>query len=178
MTIIIGLVDTKKTYIASDNLISAGSDRVNCDYPIKIFNYNNLYIGCAGETSLGLKLDRVLKLPEHLKGKSNFDYLNKDVIPALSELFEKHLLNYKDGKATLLLVYKDIVGKLFSDLGFIPSKLEAIGSGADYAKGSLYASSVLRPKMPAKEKITLALQAAVDGSTGCRPPFYIIEAPR
>lgn len=178
MTIIVGLVDGSKTYIASDNLISAGYDKVNCDYPIKMFNCNNLYIGCAGETSFGLKLDRFLKLPEHVKGKSNFDYINKDVIPALSEIFEKNNLPYKDGKSILLLVYKDIVGKLFSDLTLIPSRLEAIGSGSEYAKGSLYATSVLKPKMPVKEKITLALQAAVDGSTGCRPPFYITEVPR
>jgi hypothetical protein len=151
---------------------------VNCDYPIKILKCHDLYIGCAGETSFGSRLDRVLKLPEHVKGISNYDHINRYVIPALSEIFDKNTMNYKDGKSDLLLVYKDIVGQLFSDLGFIPSKLEAIGSGSDYAKGALYASSILKPKISTKAKITIALQAAVDGSSGCRPPFYIVEVPR
>lgn len=179
MTIIIGLVSNNKTYIAADNQVTRDFDDCHCSISsFKIFKSGGVFIGTAGEVGLAQKLYRVLEVPTHDPSKSNFDYVIKDLIPMLDTLFTKANIKYSDNKLRLLIVYKDIVGRLNSDLAFIPTAYDAIGSGADFALGSLTTSFSLKPKMPIKERLTLALDAAVHNNVGCAGPYTITEVPR
>lgn len=179
MTVILGLVDNDKVYMASDNAISSGSTRLHtADIPLKILRFDRMLIGCSGEMHIWQKLGRVFAEPPRPENKSDYDYINQFVVPALFKAFDEIKVEFKADKLHLLLGCGGIVCRLFHDGCFVPARFEAIGCGSEFAKGSLSTSFVLDPGMPVKNRMELALQAAVDNSGACYPPFYFMEVPR
>jgi ATP-dependent protease HslVU (ClpYQ) peptidase subunit len=116
-----------------------------------------------------------LDLPED-SGKSPGGYLGSAFIPALRACLREHGgLKDEQMEAVIMIGYKGclfIVGEDFT-LSEIATPYEAIGAGAKYALGYLYAM----------EKTCLSPEKLIEGALGCaeywcagvRGPFNILE---
>ncbi|MCK9570916.1 hypothetical protein M0R72_18350, partial [Candidatus Pacearchaeota archaeon] len=141
----------------------------------KIFRKGNLLIGSENSQRVSDIVEYNLDLPED-SGKSPGGYLGSAFIPALRACLREHGgLKDEQMEAVIMIGYKGclfIVGEDFT-LSEIATPYEAIGAGAKYALGYLYAM----------EKTCLSPEKLIEGALGCaeywcagvRGPFNILE---
>lgn len=179
MTCIVGLVDGDKIYMGCDSRVSAGSSVLECEHK-KIYKVNDkMMIGTAGDVRYANVIRHVFSPPDPLENQSNMDYLCSLFVPKLMKCLDTEKCMEVDknvGKVPgrIILTYN---GKLYSiarDYCVLehPSYY-AIGSGGDYALGSLYMTEGIG--IDPVIRINKALDAACKFDAGCAPPFTILE---
>ena len=180
MTCIVGMIDKDNTvYIGGDGLASFGSSTVPLKNP-KVFQRGNLVVGTAGAARSSQVLHYNLKIPE--LDRELYAYICGPLIDAIREcLKDKDCLEYKDGRekaaggSLFLMGYGPCLFLVDNNFGihFPARDYEAIGSGEEFALGSLFSTGELEPL----ERISKALKAASKYCSSVGPPFTIRKIP-
>lgn len=171
MTCIAGIMKDGKVYLAGERGASEGNYIVPIDKP-KIWKTGGYIFGFAG-TFDGQTLQYNFN-PPPVEG--NLDkFMHSKFLKSLKSFYNEWEFDLKDSELSLLVGIK---GKLYEHdadgLTIVSYERDfiAIGSGADYAMGSLHATQ--KHKDP-KRRLTLALDAACQYSTTCIGPIDILE---
>lgn len=183
MTCVIGLLCEDRVIFGAD---SAGTRLEALEQfrfkTSKSFQNGPYVFGCAGSFRLMQIVKHCFEPPE-----PDWDRLEKfmarDFSASLREcLKEQGWLEQLDERdsATGGELLVSVGGRLFlstSDFGMLEPENDycAIGCGGPCAIGALYATASLDPPLDARERVTLALQAAQEFNAGVREPFVIEE---
>lgn len=174
MTCVIGLVRGGNVWMGADSLYLNGWHRIRTPRP-KIFRKGGLLIGSENSQRVSDIVEYNLVLPED-SGKSPGEYLGSAFIPALRACLAEHG-GLKDGQmeAVLMIGYRGglfIIGEDFT-LSEIATSYEAIGAGAKYAMGYLYAME--KTCLSPERLIEQALSCAEYFCAGVRGPWVMMS---
>jgi ATP-dependent protease HslVU (ClpYQ) peptidase subunit len=172
MTCIAGIMKEGKVYLAGERGASEGNYIVPIDKP-KIWKNGPYIFGYAGTfDSQIIQYNFNPPAPE-----GNIDkFMHTKFLRALKTFYSEWDMGGKDSEVSLLIGVK---GRLYEhdaeDLTMISYDREfiAIGSGADYAMGSLHAT---RNHKDPKRRLALAIDAACQYSTSCIGPVDFLNA--
>jgi len=174
MTCIVGLVDGGVVYVGGDSAGVSGDD-VMIRLDRKVFRLGEMVIGFTSSFRLGQVLRYSFVLPD-VGLLDSLSYLSTVFVDECRRVFgEKGILSKDDEGmdrgGTFLLGFRGGLYYVASDfqVGEVEDGFYAVGCGAAYAIGALFASR----GEGARERIFSALEAAARFSTGVRPPFVI-----
>jgi ATP-dependent protease HslVU (ClpYQ) peptidase subunit len=174
MTCIVGIVDEGITYIGGERAASDGSSILSSTRP-KVAVRNGWVYGYAGGYGIGQLLDYIF-LPDHTD--DIYKTLRLDVSTKYKEAIEA--FSKMDDETTVLIGRE---GRLFeltpADWSVIEINETAIGSGGNFALGSLYTSKYLNDNSMSTSpemRVALALHSAIEYSPMCQGPVDILTA--
>ena len=170
MTVIVGTVHDGVIYIGGDRGVSDDSSILSMLQP-KVYIKNEWIYGYAGSLGNGQLFD-FIDLPPIKKTDDIYKVLRMDVVENYKSILDTHGSS-KDDDSTDFVI--GCGGRLFEfntdDWGVAEVKEVAIGSGGNFALGSLYTSADNDPV----ERIGLALGAAITYSPTCQGPIDILS---
>jgi ATP-dependent protease HslVU (ClpYQ) peptidase subunit len=176
MTCIVAVETDKGVWIGADRLGSNGHIGSPVTFP-KIFSNGSLTIGYTSSFRMGQLLQYALKVP-NLPVNANLDkWVATDLVKAIREAFKDNEWNEsKDGVAiggAFLVVVKNRVYEIQSDFSFLRSISGeyAVGSGQDYALGSLRSTRGQEPE----KRLIEALATAAEYVVSVGEPFDVIK---
>lgn len=173
MTCIVGLAGKTKVIIGGERGSSDESSILSTSQP-KVFKLNQYVIGYAGNIGLGQAVAYNFE-PPSLKNLDPSTHMLKVFIPSLRKFFKDNdiFLPEKTEEHTDFIVglSNKIYGVSSYDFQCVEYPFLAIGSGSSFALGSLHSSTHL----PGKERVKLALEAAIEYSPTCLSPTDIIS---
>jgi ATP-dependent protease HslVU (ClpYQ) peptidase subunit len=169
MTCVVAVTDGKKVVIGADSAFSREDSVIVTDFPPKAWRVGSWILGFCGDMS------HICKCKEELRDES---------WKTVGELLESVRDIAGKGASFDLVAGKE--GKLYSAESCgawyriqdrragrkIVKGAYAVGSGAQYALGSLYSTFGMKSDV---ERIKLALNASVYYTSGVRPPFRIVS---
>lgn len=165
MTCIVGVTDGTNVYMAGDRGMSDGNTIVRSNEP-KIFGTGPFLVGFAGTIGIGQALQHHYEWPLIL----DHDDIYKILIPDLRGYINNTFDLPPDDHTHILLGYEgrlyEISTESFSCIQYTDM---AIGSGKEFALGSLYSTAG-----DPEDRVTLAVEAAIEYSTGCSGPVDIM----
>ena len=174
MTCIVGLVDDGHVWMGADSASTDGWMVRECVIP-KTFRLGEVLIGYSSSFRMGQVLECHLELPVACDTTVPRLYVAGPLVEAIrSTLHRYHWATEEHNKqegCALLVGYR---GHLFciGDEYQVTEEADgydAIGCGAKFALGAMYASS----EIPAAERIMVGLKAAAHLSGGVMPPFHV-----
>jgi len=142
----------------------------------KVFQNGPFVMGFTTSFHMGQILRYAFKPPVQV-GDDDMSYMVVEFIDALRKCYsEKGILKKEhntESSGCFLIGYKGNLYSIESDFQVEKSmdNFNAVGCGADVAKGSLFATSGIPPF----ERLNMALNAAVYLNIGVRPPYKIIS---
>jgi ATP-dependent protease HslVU (ClpYQ) peptidase subunit len=170
VTCIVGIADGDSVYMGGDRGASDDSSIISLSQSKVIVNGEWIY-GYSGSLGNGQLLD-FITFPALKKADDPYKILRFEIVPLIKDLYESHGSD-KDDNATDYLI--GVRGRLFElsseDWGVAEVEEVAIGSGGNFALGSLYTSkdTIDNPII----RITYALNAAITYSPTCQLPIDI-----
>lgn len=177
MTCIVGIVGKKHIYMGGDSAGVGGlSLHIRADE--KVFVKENMIFGITGSFRMGNLLRFKLQIPEHPVKMDNYEYMCTAFIDAIRDCFKaggfahrKDDVEEMDG--TFIVGYKGQLYEIEGDyqVGMLRVNYHAVGCGRDLATGAMFASQ--GHKLPERQRILIALEAAEQFSAGVRGPFVI-----
>lgn len=177
MTCIVAIETTDGVVIGSDRMGSNG----HTGSPVteaKIFTKGEVTIGYTSSFRMGQLLQYALAIPDIKQDQNIDEWVAVDFIQALRTTYKDHGWDeVKDGVAiggTFILVVRSrayIIQDNYSFIRRITGEY-AVGSGCDYALGSLRST---RDKMPTTDRVLEALATAAEYVVSVAGPFDIIE---
>jgi ATP-dependent protease HslVU (ClpYQ) peptidase subunit len=175
MTCIVGLIDGGDVYLGGDSALSTGNEIIAQRQP-KVFRVGDFLIGCSGSARIKLLLSYAFNPPKRPFAKDLESYMATDFLNAMRKCFKDGGLARKDSEVesyygSILIAHRGRLFHLGSNYSLFEAHCgyDAVGSGAEVAKGALYATRLLPPR----ERLLLALEAAATHVEGVRPPFTI-----
>ena len=171
MTCIAAVMKEGKVYIAGERGASEGSYIVPIDKP-KIWKTGSYIFGFAG--TFDGQILQYNFVPPTIEGNAD-KFMHGKFLKSLKSFYNEWEIGGKESELSLIIGVK---GKLYEHdadgLTLVSYERDymAIGSGADFAMGSLHATQ--SHKDP-KRRLTLALNAACDFSTSCIGPIDILQ---
>lgn len=166
MTVIVGLVEDNTVYLSGDRGVSNGESILAMAQP-KIFQKFSWVFGYCGNVGVG-QVFASLDLPIVID-EDPYEVLRSIVIPDFIAELSK-IKEFEDDSDILI----GSKGRLFeittSDFGVIELSQAAIGTGYQYALGSLHSTI----GEPAAVRIGKAMKAAVTLSPLCMGPIDLI----
>lgn len=175
MTVIVGLMDGKDAYIASDGRFSAGTEILNSaieDH--KIFQFGKLVMGCSGTVRTMQIIRDNLKLPVQAAGQTDRAYLSFTFVKAMEDLY-KEFATKDDDKILCMLGYNRKIYRVAKDWAITEPAYDTVGSGAQIARGALTASFMLKVKLSPERRLRLAVEAAAQCDSGCGDSFHMVK---
>ena len=170
MTCITGIVDNDIIYIGGDRGVSDDSSILSMLQP-KIAIKNEWIYGYAGSLGNGQLFD-FIDLPPVKNKEDVYKVLRMDIVENYKSILDTHGSS-KDDDSTDFII--GCMGRLFEfntdDWGVAEITEVAIGSGGNFALGSLYSTTGNDPI----ERIGLALGAAITYSPSCQGPIDILS---
>lgn len=179
MTCIVGLIDEQgNIYMAGDAAVSSGYDLTIKRTP-KVFAKGDMVFGIAGYWRLGQVIQYLYEFPEHPADMETEEYIVAYFVEGLREALKEagHARKEQEQEhhgSSILVGYR---GQLFEIEGNYQvtdadTDFYAIGSGAPYALGALYArqEQETEPLLRLKQ----SLEAAEHYSSGVRRPFSFV----
>lgn len=175
MTCIVGIVQDGIVYLGGDSASSTPEGEIFLPRRSKVFLIGHIAVGVAGSGRINQLLRRKIALPEQYAQPEQ--YMIVEFVDTLKALLKE------DGRKeeelmedSLLLV--GLRGHLFIvDTTFQVSEMaydyEAVGSGAQIARGSLHATQTLG--LPPEQRLRMALEAAQDHTAFVRAPFTFVN---
>lgn len=176
MTCIVGIIDKNGKVTIGGDSAAVNNLHVELRKDVKVFKNKKFIIGCTSSFRM-MQLLRFSLKPPARKGKDIYEYMCTDFISAIRKCFKEggYLQTEEEGGAdkggTFLVGYNGSLFKIEGDfqVGENMAEYYAAGSGELYALGSLFTTK--NSDMTVKERITIALEAAVDNNGGVKPPF-------
>jgi len=170
MTCVVGITDGTNVYVGADRGASDDSTIVSIAQPKVKVNGEWIY-GYSGSIGNGQLLD-FITFPALKKADDPYKIIKFDIVSQLKALYESHGSD-KDDNTTDYLI--GIRGRLFElsseDWGVTEVAEVAIGSGGNFALGSLYTTKDMEDNPIIR--ITFALNAAITYSPTCQGPTDI-----
>jgi hypothetical protein len=177
VTCIVGLVDGDKVWIGGDSAGVGGYDlTVRADE--KVFRNGPMLFGFTTSFRMGQLLRYALTIPDHDPRAPIEKYMATTFVDAVRTCLKDHgwaSKKYDSEEGGQFLVgYRGHLFYIGSDyqIGRSLDGFDAVGCGADVARGALFAT----PDLPAKVRLETALSAAERCSAGVRGPFHILAA--
>jgi len=185
MTCAVGLVHDGCVTIGGDSAAVSGLD-LDLRTDEKVFTVGGFVFGISGSFRIGQVLRYALTPPEQKQSQSDMEYMVTDWIDTVRETFrDKGCLSTWDTDddpfkgqehidAAFLVGYNGCLYTVEADfqVGRSRAGYAAVGCGAPYALGALYANVEGLPR----ERLERALNAAVRFSSGVRDPFFFVES--
>lgn len=172
MTILVGISDGKNVYIGADRAASDGDTIITMSRP-KVGVSNKWIYAYSGSVGTG-QLIEFIEFPVIDRKADVYRLLRKDIIKQLKTLIAEDGDDDKENHASFLIGAN---GKLFefssSDWGVVEVSETAAGSGNQISLGSLYTTYTL--DITIKERVGLALEAAIEYSPTCQGPVDILH---
>lgn len=174
MSCIVGIKEKDKIYLGADSCVTEGTKIVVLKDP-KIFKRGEFLIGFCG----GLRSGQLLK---HTKINKNVKNIS-ELVEFIKDLFEKegYLRKSSNSEEPAVSVDTEFIvahkGRMYvigSDLSVVEdgkNDYAAIGSGATFALGSLYATK--NSKISIRKKLIKALQCSAYFDPGVSSPFRV-----
>ena len=180
MTIVAGLIEDEKTYMAYDSQITffGSGDNNNRTTVLKVVKKRDILIGMTGNDR-DLNIVRYRFEPPTDRRENPDEYIFIDFLDSFVSVFEKNnritttegVTSIKDSE--FLIAYKGSFYTIEHDLCVTQykDKIISIGSGYRYALGAL---EILKDmNIPPEEKLTRALEIASKYDMYCKGPFKI-----
>ena len=179
MTCIVGLIHDGKVYMGGDSAGVAGLDlTVRRDSKVfRVGQNEEFLIGFTSSFRMG-QLLRYTFEPGECAGDDVERYMAVDFVDATRDCLKKGgFATLKDGVEAAGSFLVGFRGRLFSvasnyQVGEAQLPHDAVGSGAQVALGSLYASVA---EVSPEARLRTALAAAEQYSAGVRRPFYVLQ---
>jgi len=175
MTCIVGLADVGGVYIGGDSAGVSGDDlTVRADS--KVFQNGNFLMGFTTSFRMGQLLRYAFHPPLQDPDLDAFAYLATVFVDGVRECLKaggyatRH--DEQESAGRFLVGYRSRLYAIYSDYQVAQSVDDwmAVGCGAAYALGALFATQ----GEPPKQRVLKALQAAERHSVGVRAPFRIL----
>lgn len=179
MTCIVGMKTPGGVFIGGDSASTNDSGLQTILAGRKVFflgeAHNKMLLGCTTSCRMMQLLHYELQLPAYEDGMDIEEYLVTKFVNAVRDCLKAGGFAKKEDEkeegGNFLIGYR---GRLFEvqddyHVSEPVNGYEAVGSGAKFALGSLYAT----PHLPSEERIKLALQAATYHNAYVRPPYLI-----
>ena len=170
MTCIVGIAYKDKVYIGGDRGASDGSSIVSLAAP-KVYIRDEWIFGYAGSMGIG-QIMQIINIPLLSEDDDPFLILRMDVVDAFKSMMDIQGITINEDSDTDFLI--GCRGRLFefspADWSVAEVAETAIGSGGNFALGSLYSSIDKSPI----ERIGLAIGAAITYSPTCQGPMDIL----
>ena len=173
MTCIVGLVVEGIVYIGGDSAGVSGLN-LNVRKDSKVFKNGNFLIGYTSSFRMGQILRYKFSPPNYYSDKEVYEYMVAVFVEEIRKCFKNYgyatVQNNQESGGAFLVGFKNRLFRIESDYQVCENVLpfDAVGCGAEFARGSLYTSTD-KPK----NRILKALQAAQEFSAGVREPFII-----
>lgn len=173
MTCIVGIAEGGKVYIGGDSAGVCGMDiAIRADR--KIFKNQGFVMGFTSSFRMGQLLCYKFSPPPRHPDEDVMGYMVTKFIDGVRDCFKDggyaRKVSEVESGGQFLVGYE---GRLFSiegdyQIGETMCGYHAVGCGADYAKGSLFATMGEQPE----KRLDMALRAAAAHSAGVCGPFY------
>jgi len=169
MTVIAAISDGNRVYLGGDSALST-DDHIFMSADPKVFDRDGLVLGFCGTLRFG-ELIALTKLPPRA-GKNLDLWVREDVCEALRVTALRKGHDIADGEESEAIL--GVGGQIYViDPGPVAYRVRgsyaAIGSGAPFAEGALYATQ--GSSMSITERLTTALEAAEQHSASVRGPW-------
>jgi ATP-dependent protease HslVU (ClpYQ) peptidase subunit len=171
-TCIVGIVHNGAVWLGCDSMASGEYVKSTMVAP-KVFRCGDMLIGLCG-TVRGRDIIEFMVPPERAEAMTcDREYIVRSFVPALRQsLRDAGYLTVDDGVETfdclLLIAYRSRLFMVGDDFYVMEHKEWSVGSGSEYALGSLFSTSG-----DPQKRIRTALQAACEFSPSCGPPFVL-----
>ncbi len=181
MTCIVALRDNGGVYMGCDSAGVGGYSRVNRVDP-KIYRVGKMLIGFTTSFRMGQLLGYSLTVPKHHSDEPIESFMCTTFIGAVRDCLKGGGWAERDKEqergGNFLVAYRGRIFEVEGDyqVGERADPYNAVGCGSDLALGSLYASAHITG-ISAKDRVTLALEAAAAFSAGVHPPLRIEYLP-
>ncbi len=170
MTCIVGLEHNGLVYIGADSLgvnVSNLTKSVRDD--VKVFINGPFIMGCTSSFRMIQLLQYKFIPPPHLPGIDDMRFMVTDFIDAVKKCFTDN--GHTNGNFLVGYNKKLYVIDLDFQVGIPSIGYSAVGCGAMYAQGAMYANTKMKPI----DRIKQALAAATEFSAGVAPPFLVLK---
>lgn len=168
MTCIVGLTHEGYVYMGGDRGASDGDSIISMKNP-KVESKGNWVYGYAGTIGIGQLLS-FIDLPAEVENP--FAYIRLELVELLKDSIETFTNPTTEHDTSWLIGYKDRLFELSAaDWGVLELDYTSIGSGSQYALGSLYTSIDEDPIY----RIGLSLGAAIQYSPTCQAPIDVVS---
>lgn len=177
MTCIVAIAEKGKVYMGAD---SAGSNSITTipRKDSKIFRNNGFLFGITSSFRMGQILRFRLTCP-HYKGKKELDSLYQfmctDFIDSVRNSFKDYgygkIENNEESGGSFLVGFEGHLFEVYDDFQIAMSidNYASIGSGEQFARGSLFSTKGMKPN----KRLKLALKAATRFSPTVSKPFVL-----
>ena len=174
MTCVVGVANEGTIYIGGDRGASDGSSIVSLATP-KVYIRDEWIFGYAGSMGIG-QIMQIINIPLLEKDDDPFMILRMDIVDAFKSMMDIQGLSITEENDTDILI--GCRGRLFEfspvDWSVAEIKETAIGSGGNFALGSLYSTSLYIDITPI-ERIEQSINAAITYSPTCQGPIDILS---
>ena len=172
MTCIVGIAKDNVVYIGGDRGASDGSSIASLDTP-KVYIRDEWIFGYAGSIGIG-QIMQIIDIPILKEDDDPFLVLRMDMVDAFRSMLEHNGITMNEDNDTDILI--GCRGRLFefspADWSVAEIKETAIGSGGNFALGSLYTTKDF-PITP-EFRIEYALNSAITYSPTCQGGIDIL----
>ncbi len=174
MTCIVGLVDQGRVYIGGDSASCSGWE-LTVRNDGKVFRNGPFLMGFTSSWRMGQLLRYAFRPPLHDPELDDFAYLVTVFVNAVRDCLKgggyARRVNEEESAGQFIIGYRGRIYCVDSDyqIGQPVDPWAAVGCGAAYALGALFASE----GREARERVLLALRAAERFSAGVRGPFVV-----
>lgn len=171
-TCIVGIAHKGVVWMGCDSMASGEYVKAAIREP-KVFRTGEMLIGVCGTVRVRDVVEFTAP-PERTESITNDrEYLVRSYIPALRAAFrDAGTLSTDDGVeefgGAMLLAYRGALYEMCYEFSLMERAEWAVGSGSEYALGSLFSTSG-----DPQKRIRTALQAACEFSPSCGPPLVI-----
>jgi ATP-dependent protease HslVU (ClpYQ) peptidase subunit len=173
LTCIVSLLDKQTLYIGGDSAASSGTS-ICIREDKKVFYNGPFIIGFTNSFRMGQLLHYKF-VPPVQEVEDDVEYMSTAFIDNVKNCFSLNdfVFDNDADDSAFLVGYR---GKLYVvdtdfQVGVPSTPYYAIGCGADFALGAMYATEGKKPEA----RIVTALEAASKFSTAVSPPFYIVK---
>ena len=174
MTCIVGIANEGSVYIGGDRGASDGSAIVSLASP-KVYIRDEWIFGYAGSMGIG-QIMQIINIPILSEDDDPFMVLRMDMVDAFKSMMDIQGISITEDSDTDFLI--GIRGRLFefspSDWSVAEIHETAIGSGGNFALGSLHTTSQYEAASPIY-RIDASINAAITYSPTCQGPIDILS---
>lgn len=179
MTAIVAIRNGKGVMMASDSCAGRYYQAQSVVAP-KVKMVGEFLIGYAGSFRVGQIMHSAFSATKFNEKNDLEWHLVNVFVPEFMESLEKNGAVSKSDEvwsmeAEVLVAHGRRIFGIYGDFGVLEydDEFAAVGCGEDWARGALFA--LRDQKIPAKQKLTLALEAATKYSGYVKPPFHFAQ---
>jgi len=174
MTCIVAIEDGSRAWLAADTGVTDGDgSKDNASGKIWIHEKTGIAFGIAGNVGVGQSIRYGLVVPRIDQRISGIEWCVRRLVPAIRRALGD-VTPGEDGELPIQMVavIRNEVYEIDSALGVTrsPRGYSAIGSGSDFAHGSLFSTKKQQPK----RRACLAVESACAHHAGCALPIEVL----